>query len=561
MKGKDRRFELWLDDFFAHVFSRRPVDATFAGLHEYNGKLPDFSEEGQAETNRQLSSLLDRLSTMDKDRLDRFQRIDYDLAEGFLRMQAWERTDSPMYRFNPVTYTGEAAFALLSLFLADFRTTEDKQADFDSRLEALPRFLGVAKENLEGAPVAWTERAVKECTGALGFLGEGLDRLIEHERLHVDSAARAAAIEAFEAFSRFLQEDLMRKPVHRHGCGEREFRNILRWAHGVDDDFDMQSYAEHAEQIVRECSEALEKQSARFGVESPEDALAMLANTHPEAKEYLASFGKLWEESKQLNERERLVTWTDYPIAYQPIPPWAHKAYPYLYFLFYRCPPRWNRPDVYRYYIPSVDLGWTVETQEQFLRANNTFVIKTNHVLHHGGIGHHVQNDNAVRARSRIAQIAANDGPARLSMLCGGTLCEGWACYISELAGHKGFLTPLESYAELSARRRMAARSVVDIRLHTGQFGLEEAGKYYRDHAKMTSSAAHGEAVKNSLFPGGAIMYLLGVEQIEQLRYTIAQHMGERFSLQRFHDEFLSYGTVPVARIAKEMLSDLYGHS
>jgi uncharacterized protein (DUF885 family) len=76
----------------------------------------------------------------------------------------------------------------------------------------------------------------------------------------------------------------------------------------------------------------------------------------------------------------------------------------------------------------------------------------------------------------------------------------------------------------------------------------------------MTSSARMGGG-QEQLFPGGAIMYLLGVEQIEQLRYTVAQHMGERFSLQRFHDEFLSYGTVPVARIAKEMLSDLYGHS
>ncbi len=96
-------------------------------------------------------------------------------------------------------------------------------------------------------------------------------------------------------------------------------------------------------------SEALEKHPP-LGVGSPR-CTRHAGDTHPRAKEYLASFGKLWEESKQLNERERLVTWTDYPIAYQPIPH-GTPGYPHLYFLFYRSPPRWNRPDVYRYYIP-----------------------------------------------------------------------------------------------------------------------------------------------------------------------------------------------------------------
>ncbi|PKL27620.1 MAG: hypothetical protein CVV46_10660 [Spirochaetae bacterium HGW-Spirochaetae-2] len=557
MMPSEPNFDRWMDDFFRHLFSRRPVDATFAGLHAYNGQLSDVSREGQDDTLREINHLLETLTEFDTSRLDRFQRIDRDLAEGFLRMQRWERSSGYLYRTNPVTYTSEAAFALISLFLADTRPMVDKQADFDARLKALPVFLEQGRLQLERAPVAWTERAVRECTGALEFLRSGIAILSETEGLLVDTGDLASAIDAFEQFSHFLSEELVGKPGAPYQAGETVFRNILGWAHAIDSSFDVYAYAEHADAIVRACSEELEHQAYRFGADSAGAALAQLSDTHPGADTYLSSYGQLWEESRVLNEREQLVTWTDYPIEYTPIPTWARSAQPYLYYLFYRCPPRWNRPTTYRYQIPPLLDEWSADKREAFLRANNTFVIKTNHVLHHGGIGHHVQNGNAVLAKSRIAQVAANDGPARLTMLCGGTLCEGWACYISSVAGGLGFLNPLESYAEISSHRRMAARAVVDIKLHCGRFTLEDAAAYYREHAMMSPEAAHGEAVKNSLFPGGAMMYLYGVEEIEKLCDTVAERQGDAFSLKRFHDEFLSYGTVPVARIAREMVEML----
>ncbi len=555
MMNSEDGFSRWMDEFFLHLFSRRPVDATFAGMTEYNGEISDVSAAGQKATLDEIRHLLKTLPSFDTARLDRFQRIDRDLAEGFLRMQEWERESGYMYRCNPVTYTSEAAFALISLFVTDTRPMADKQSDFDARLKRLPVFLEQGRLQLEKAPAAWRDRAVRECTGSLNFLRSGIPQLVQSEGLHVNSSDLASAVDAFEQFSRFLSQELAGNADECCQAGEEAFRNIMGWAHGIDSDFDLHSYAEHADAIVRECTRELESSSGEFSAASVADALAKLADVHPDAETYLSTYKDLWEQSRELNEREQLVTWKDYPIEYAPIPAWARDAQPYLYYLFYRCPPRWNRPATYRYQVPPMLEEWSADRKEAFLRANNTSVIKTNHVLHHGGIGHHVQNSNAVLAKSRIAQIAANDGPARLTMLCGGTLCEGWACYISSLAGSRGFLTPLESYAEIFAHRRMAARAVVDIRLHCGIFTLEEAESYYREHAMMSGEAARGEAVKNSLFPGGAMMYLYGVEEIEKLRDTLAQQQGEDFSLRRFHDEFLSWGTVPVARIAKEMLA------
>ena len=35
-----------LDDFFTHYYARRPVNATFTGVHAYDTELPDWSLDG-----------------------------------------------------------------------------------------------------------------------------------------------------------------------------------------------------------------------------------------------------------------------------------------------------------------------------------------------------------------------------------------------------------------------------------------------------------------------------------------------------------------------------------
>src|SRR5690348_12692005 len=146
--------------------------------------------------------------------------------------------------------------------------------------------------------------------------------------------------------------------------------------------------------------------------------------------------------------------------------------------------------------------------QERRLRATNDSVVKLNHVVHHGGIGHHVQNYHAFRAASRIGRVAAVDCASRIAMFCGGTMAEGWACYATDLMAEIGFLSPREQYAEMHTRLRMATRAIVDIRLHCGAFTVEQAAAYYRDHAGLAAGPAQAEAVKNSMFPGAAVMYL-----------------------------------------------------
>ena len=544
-------FDAWLDRFLEHLFARRPVDATFAGVNQYNHLLPDVSREGLSATLAEIRSLLSDLAKVDPMALDPYRKIDYDLARGYLDMQAWERSAGGGFDLNPVSYTSEAAFALLSLFLSDTRSMKAKAESLAARLSALPGFFQGAKANLVAAPPLWVDRAVVECQGALAFLTEGIPILAADEGLPVDQALVTDAIAAVLDFRSHLETELRARPSSRYACGEQAFRNILEWAHGTD--LDPIAYAAHAEALIDACTAEVSAECRALGLNSLAEVQERLGADHPDGASYLEAYGTQWEQLRRLNEREQWVTWPDFPLVYQPVPRWARASQPHLYFLNYRCPPRYARPGIFRYNVAPMEAGMSPEHQEAFLRNNNHYAIKTNHVLHHGGIGHHVQNWHAMRSRSRIGQISCTDGASRLTMLCAGTLCEGWACYITSLAGTGGFLSPLEALMEKASLRRMAARAVVDIRLHCEIYSMDEAIRFYREKADMSEAFARSEAVKNSLFPGGAIMYLQGVEGIEELKDQIRQKQGEAFSLKAFHDTLLSYGGVPVARISKEM--------
>src|SRR5262249_50695667 len=164
--------------------------------------------------------------------------------------------------------------------------------------------------------------------------------------------------------------------------------------------------------------------------------------------------------------------------------------------------------------------------------------------------GHHVQNFHAARSLSRIGQVAAVDGANRIGMFSGGTMAEGWACYACDLMDEAGVLSPLERAAQQHTRVRLAARAVADLELHTARRTLSGVAALYRDRAGLPSEAAQAEAVKNSMFPGAAVMYWLGTRGLHDLRRASQRREGSSFSLRVFHDRVLQFGSIPVPLIA-----------
>lgn len=543
-----------MDAFFASYYARRPVNATFIGVHDRDHELPDFSDHGAGDTLSEMRRFLDDIrSVRGEVGRDRYgapsgaEDLDLRLAEGFLRTQVWEFESRHFHRGNPSLYVGEAIFGVMSLFLTEFAPLIERVAAATERMEAVPRLMAQGIENVRRAPDAWARRAIRECRGALAFLEEGIEYLpmASNDAGFREAAGRAA--EAFRKFQRYLDTELGPAPLESVSCGEEALDLYLREGHFLE-----QSAADLAAYAESEVAEAGARLDAALS-DRPE-ALSGLADLYPPVERYYARYQEVWDAVRARAEQTGLLTWPDFPIRYVPRPQWAREAAPDLYFLFYRSPAAFNRPEVHHYLVTPIEEDMPADRQTEFLRANNDSVIKLNHVIHHGSIGHHVQNWHAFRSPSRVGRIAAVDCASRIAMFCGGTMAEGWACYATDLMSEFGALTELEQLAELQSRKRMCARTVVDVRLHQGRFDLQEAAAYYRANAGMSEAAAESEAVKNSMFPGAAVMYLVGTDAIHALRKELARRDGPAFSLRSFHDEFLSYGSVPVSLIAEEML-------
>jgi hypothetical protein len=506
------RFSAWLDSFFAAYYRRRPVNATFIGVHTYDDRLPDLSERGIAESRAEAEELLRSLESLPVESLSQFESLDRQLAEGFLHIQQWESTSLHFGPTNPVHFTGEAIFGLASLLL---HPTDQRLAAAAKRLEQTLALLETGMAQIHSAPEAWIQRARHECEGG-GLL---IQDITYPELRH--GAERAA--EAFARFDAFLQHDVT--PTHNYACGAEAFELLLKYGHMATTD------AAGLERLALERI-ALEEEALRSPSPEPDAP-------HSDGN-YLSRFDKLWREVRDLATSHDVVTFPDWPVRFVERPTWAKRAAPYLYFLPYRAPPPFDALPVVDYLTPP---------------GADDSTIKLNHVVHHASLGHHVQNWFAARSESRIGQIAAVDCASRIAMLCGGTLAEGWANYATDLAEDffPGLLTPAERHGQHRARLRMAARAVVDVRLHQGRFTLQDAIDYYTAQVGMAASAARAEAVKNSLFPGAACMYLLGWDGIWHLRREL-ESRANSFSLRAFHDRFLSFGSVPVSLIAQAML-------
>ncbi|HLW49150.1 MAG TPA: DUF885 family protein [bacterium] len=537
------------------------MNATFVGVHDWDDRLPDYSDAGLADTQSEMAALLRRLraarAAAANGAVSPVEALDGDLAEGFLEIDLWEMESAHGPRGNPCAFTGEAVFGVIALLLRPFAPLAERVDRAIARMAAIPAFLAEARR-LTRVPAAWVERAQRECAGARALFERGVELFLAEEdaaRHGVDperlrGAARQAAA-AFAQFADHLEHELRPQgtDAYAYACGEAALELLMRRGHGVT--VGVADARRLAEERAEASEAALRARAADAGFGGDwRAALAALAERHPTVDRYYARYAEIWDAARAAAVDHRLVTWPDYPIRFVPRPRWSREAAPDLYFLAYRAPAAYDRVPAVDYLVTPVDPEMPADEQAWRLRTANDVAITLNHVIHHAGLGHHVQNWFAYRAESRIGRIAAVDCASRIAMMCGGTMAEGWACYAVDLMEEIGFLSPLERCAQAHTRLRIALRAVADVALHTGQWTLRQTAEAYETRGGMDARAARAEAGKNAMFPATAMMYMLGVDAIHALRRRDAARRGAGFDLRAFHDRLLACGSVPVARMA-----------
>ena len=549
-----------LEQFFAQYMSGNPVSATFTGLHAMDDRLPDWSLPSRATQLAQMRQLRQALLVAGEPSTRSLRTnqvaIDVELACANIDVRCMEEESEFFYARNPALWTGEAIFSVVSLMIRDFAPVDERVRSIISRLNAIPKFLAAMDEGITApVPTQWIARAARECVAADGLFEHGIHEWMELNGIAAEAMdvvheaaerARAAFVVASATLSALPSSD------SGYAIGEQCFGVLLRRGHFC---------VETADGLLEEALAALPVEQERLAVmcaASPHGSWpavqTALAADHPTVDEYYAAFPRRWDDCRRIAVRYSAVTWPDWPIRYVPIPAWAAPYAPQLYWLFYRSPAPFDPYDTYDYVVTPIDTTMPADDSEKKLRAWNNSTITLNHVVHHGAVGHHVQNwHSRHQTRSRIGRIAATDCASRIGMFLGGSMAEGWACYATQLMEELGMLTELEKLSEQHTRVRMLARAIVDIRLHHSLCTFADAVQYYQNVVGMSVEVATAETTRNSMFPCTAIMYWLGTSRILALRERMKAERGDAFNMREFHDELLSRGAIPVPLVATLM--------
>jgi uncharacterized protein (DUF885 family) len=183
------------------------------------------------------------------------------------------------------------------------------------------------------------------------------------------------------------------------------------------------------------------------------------------------------------------------------------------------------------------------EQQEEQLQGHNSYGAKVI-ALHEAYPGHHLQLVHSNKVKSKIRRQFGTS-----------LFAEGWALYCEELMYDEGFYTKTETrLLQLKDQLWRACRVVIDVSLNTYKMSFNQAVDMLVDVAKLERINAIAEVKRYTYTPTQPMTYIMGKIEILKLRDDFKNRTSKVFNLKRFHDQFLSYGTIPIQMVRERML-------
>ena len=131
---------------------------------------------------------------------------------------------------------------------------------------------------------------------------------------------------------------------------------------------------------------------------------------------------------------------------------------------------------------------------------------------------------------------------------------EGWALYTEGLGKELGLYDdPYQYFGRLGGEMHRAIRLVVDVGLHAKGWTREKAIQYDLDNEADSEDNIIAEIERYMAIPGQALSYKVGEQRILALKRIAIDKMGAQFNIQKFHNEVLNDGCVPLAVLEKKM--------
>jgi len=530
-------WDAYANEFLESYFVAHPGVAVWAGRHEFDGKLPDWSVAGIKRETQRLHAERDRATAFPNQALDARQQFERDnLIAQIDRDLFWQESVEGPFR-SPAYY----GFNLEpDVYVAR------EYAPLPERLRAYTRYarsIPVAAEQIRAnlrTPLPRTYVQIGHIIfGGLANFYEkevpGIFAAVVDAQLQAEfRAANAGAVKAMRDLDAwFTQQEA--GATDTFALGADKFGEMLRATERVD--VPLAQLKAIAKRDLQRNLAALREACAAFaGGQTIAACIAkMQANKAPgspvdAARTQLAGL-RAFVESK------RLVSIPGPEQAdVEESPPYARWNLAQI-----RIPGPFEKNLPSFYQIAPPDPKWTQAEREAYIpgRADLLFVS-----AHEVWPGHFLQFMHARRSSFKLGQVFRSYA-----------FSEGWAHYTEEMMWEAGLGEgdPETHIGQLVNALLRNVRLLSAIGMHTGNMTVAESERMFREQAYQSAGSARQQAARGTFDPAYG-NYTIGKLMIMKLREDWIATRGGRAAWKDFHDELLKYGSPPIPLVRKAML-------
>jgi hypothetical protein len=522
----DKLVNQYFDDYFRH----NPTEGTSAGFHQYDTQLEDYSLATTAAYIRSLERFRAEFGRFPNAGLPAETAADRDLVVSQIQSQLLELETVRSWEKNPDKYSSGIANSAFVVMSRGFAPPEERLKSLIARERLMKTTLAQARANLRNPPRVYTEVALDQLPGIIGFfksdVPSAFEKVTERKLLDEFRACNQAVIDALGEYQRFLKNDLLK----------------LSYEEMVDTPLDR--LLEIGYRNLRQNQQAFRETAAKLDPKrAPERILEDLEKDHPPAGGLLQAFRDVLGGLRQFIADRRIVT---IPSMVLPIveetPPFERA----LTTASMDTPGPFEKVAKEAFFnVTLPEPGWSPERVEEHLSAfSRGTVIST--AVHEVYPGHYTQFLWAQSAPSKVRKlIGANSND------------EGWAHYCEQMMLDEGYGSgDLKlRLGQLQDALLRNARFIVGIQMHTGKMTFDQAVDFFVKEGYQTHAIAVVETRRGTSDPT-YLYYTLGKLEILKLREDYRKLRGARFRLLDFHDKFLAQGYPPIRIVRRAMLGN-----
>jgi uncharacterized protein (DUF885 family) len=539
-------FAKFVDDYYAAAFDWDPVQATAAGIHDRDDKLADFSAAKIAGRVEVLMTLRERLSKLRNTHLNESEEIDAEALDHAIRADLLEFQTVRGWKQNPVLYVGTPAGAIDLIMKRNFAPAKERLRSVIARMKAAPRLLDAMKANIENPPREFTDLGLIVAKGSLPFFRDDLATWAktaaggDKPLLAEFESANEALIKAFEAAAKWLETDLLPRSKGSYAIGADVFIKKLEAEEMLDIPLDR--LLAIGEANLKRDQEAFIATAKKIDPKrKPTEVLAQLTRDYPNPDNLVGATRGTIERTRKFLIDKNIVT------VPSEVRPTVLETPAFMRTGGFAS---MDTPGVYEtkateayYYVTPPEPEWENTRKVEHLRQFNRTAMDII-TIHEAFPGHYIQFLFAKQYPTKVRKLYT----------CG-TNVEGWAHYTEQMAVDEGYGDgdPRVRLAQLSEALLRDCRYVVGIKLHTAGWTVDQGKKFFVEQGFIEPEVGFQESRRGTYNPT-YLYYTLGKLQILKLREDYRKANAASFSLQRFHDDFVRQGGIPIKLIRRIML-------